>query len=196
MFTTDVPTYWIDLDRDEGKRWEEVISREMTVASGVVQEAGSQFERVPKLFRSVFARLYGIRDRAAQISTYMEMLRIEYLRDKPIARLSSGEVTRLALCRALLNRPRLLLLDEPTAFLDARSALEVKKILLDLQRTSRTTIVYTSHNLLEVEEMCGRVMILSHGRMIASGTPVEVTQAILQEERAEPALLEAFLRIG
>jgi len=145
---------------------------------------------------SVFARLYGIRDRAAQVSRYMKVFRIEYLRDKPVARLSSGEATRLALCRALLNRPRLLLLDEPTAFLDAPSALEVKKILLDLQRTSRTTIIYTSHNLLEVEEMCERVMILSRGRMIASGTPVEVTQTILQEERTEPALLEAFLRIG
>jgi hypothetical protein len=58
MFTTDVPAYLIDLDRDEGKRWEEVISREKTVASRVVQEASSQFERVPELLRWVFARLY------------------------------------------------------------------------------------------------------------------------------------------
>jgi hypothetical protein len=58
MFTTDVPTYLIDLDRDEGRRWEEVISREKTAASRVVQEAGSQFERVPELLRWVFARLY------------------------------------------------------------------------------------------------------------------------------------------
>jgi hypothetical protein len=58
MFTTDVPTYLIDLDRDEGRRWEEVISREKTAASRVVEEAGSQFERVPELLRWVFARLY------------------------------------------------------------------------------------------------------------------------------------------
>jgi hypothetical protein len=58
MFTTDVPAYLIDLDRDEGRRWGEVISREKTVASRVVQEAGSQFERVPELLRWVFARLY------------------------------------------------------------------------------------------------------------------------------------------
>jgi hypothetical protein len=58
MFTTDVRTYLIDLDRDEATRWEEVISHEKTVASRVIQEAGSQFERVPELLRWVFARLY------------------------------------------------------------------------------------------------------------------------------------------
>jgi hypothetical protein len=58
MFTADVPTYLLDLGRDEGKRWEEVISREKTAAGRVVQEAGSQFERVPELLRWVFARLY------------------------------------------------------------------------------------------------------------------------------------------
>src|SRR5262245_57331768 len=58
MFTTDVPTYWIDLGRDEATRWEEVISREKTAASRLVREAGSQFERVPELLRWVFARLY------------------------------------------------------------------------------------------------------------------------------------------
>ncbi|HXG13195.1 MAG TPA: hypothetical protein VNK04_25785 [Gemmataceae bacterium] len=58
MFTTDVPTYWIDLGRDEGKRWEEVISCEKSVAGRLVREAGSQLEWVPELLRWVFARLY------------------------------------------------------------------------------------------------------------------------------------------
>src|SRR5262245_51942621 len=58
MFTTDVPTYWIDLGRDEAKRWEEVITREKTAAGRLIQEASSQFERVPDLLRWVFARLY------------------------------------------------------------------------------------------------------------------------------------------
>src|SRR5262245_47442081 len=58
MFTTDVPTYWIDLGRDEAKRWEEVISREKAAAGRLIQEAGGQFARVPELLRWVFARLY------------------------------------------------------------------------------------------------------------------------------------------
>jgi ABC-2 type transport system ATP-binding protein len=145
---------------------------------------------------TIFARLYGVHDKSSQISKLLKMFEIENLRDKPVSRLSSGENTRLGLCKAMINNPRLLLLDEPTAFLDPQAALNVKGVLLDLQRISRTTIIYTSHNLADVEAMCQRLIFLSHGRMIAAGSPIEVTQEILREDRSEPALAEAFLRIA
>jgi ABC-2 type transport system ATP-binding protein len=59
-----------------------------------------------------------------------------------------------------------------------------------------TTILYTSHNMAEVEAMCGRIILLSHGRIIATGSPIEVTQTILKEERVQPALEEVFLHIA
>jgi ABC-2 type transport system ATP-binding protein len=95
-----------------------------------------------------------------------------------------------------LNNPELLLLDEPTAYLDIQAAVQVREILLDLQRSRGTTILYTSHNMHEVQRMCNRIVFLSRGSVIASGTPIEVTREILKEERAAPALDEVFIRIA
>ncbi len=144
----------------------------------------------------VFARIYNVRDPAAKIDDLLARFGIAHLKHKPIARLSSGETTRVGLCKAFLNDPELLLLDEPTAYLDLQAALQVRDILLDLQRTRRTTILYTSHNMLEVQRMCNRVIFLSHGSVIASGTPIEVTRKVLNEDRRAPALDEVFLRIA
>src|SRR5216684_1377455 len=82
------------------------------------------------------------------------------------------------------------LLDKPTAYLDPEIAWQVKNALLDAQREKGTTILYTSHNMDEVERMCKRIIFLHHGKVIASGSPIEITQAILEEEREEPALEE------
>ena len=110
--------------------------------------------------------------------------------------MSSGETTRVGLCKAFLNNPELLLLDEPTAYLDFQAALQVRDVLLDLQRSCGTTILYTSHNMHEVQRMCNRIIFLSHGRVIATGTPIEVTRNILKEDRDAPALDEVFIRIA
>ncbi|MFZ0676762.1 ATP-binding cassette domain-containing protein, partial [Candidatus Binatus sp.] len=109
--------------------------------------------------------------------------------------LSSGENTRVGLCKAFMNDPKLLLLDEPTAYLDPEIAWQVKNALLDAQREKGTTILYTSHNMDEVERMCKRIIFLHHGKIIAAGSPIEITQAILEEEREEPALEEVFMRV-
>ena len=144
----------------------------------------------------VFARMYGVAQPRRRIDELLEMFGITKLRDKPIARLSSGENTRVGLCKALMNDPELLLLDEPTAYLDPEIAADVKTILLRAQRERGMTILYTSHNMVEVEVMCSRLIFLHHGRVIADGSPISVTQAILKEERSEPALEEVFLRIA
>src|SRR5579863_9858106 len=144
---------------------------------------------------SVFARLYDIAEPRRRIGELLKLFGVEELRDKPIAKLSSGENTRVGLCKAMINNPRLLLLDEPTVYLDPEIAWQVKQVLLEAQREFGTTILYTSHNMLEVERMCNRIVFLHHGRVIAAGSPIEITRAILKEERSEPALEEVFLRV-
>jgi len=142
---------------------------------------------------AVFARLYNIRQRKQKIDELLDLLGIMELKHRPISRLSSGENTRVGLCKALMNDPELLLLDEPTAYLDPQAAFKVKEVLLELRRSRDITILYTSHNMAEVEELCDRIIFLRRGGIIASGTPIEVTQAILQEQREQPALAEAFM---
>jgi ABC-2 type transport system ATP-binding protein len=144
----------------------------------------------------VFAQLYNVRQPTVKIIELLERFGIDRLKNKPISRLSSGETTRVGLCKAFLNKPELLLLDEPTAYLDPQAGLQVREVLLDLQRTSGTTILYTSHNMSEVQRMCNRVVFLRQGRVIASGTPIELTRKILKEERDAPALDEVFIRIA
>jgi ABC-2 type transport system ATP-binding protein len=144
---------------------------------------------------TVFAKIYNVRDPATKIIELLERFGIARLKSKPISRLSSGETTRVGLCKAFLNNPELLLLDEPTAYLDPQAGLQVRDVLLDLQRTYGTTILYTSHNMAEVQRMCNRIIFLNRGRVIATGSPIELTRKILEEERDQPALDEVFIRI-
>ena len=144
----------------------------------------------------VFAKLYNVRSPSTKIFELLERFGIGRLSNKPVARLSSGETTRVGLCKAFLNDPELLLLDEPTAYLDPQAGMQVRDILLDLQRTSGTTVLYTSHNMPEVERMCNQIIFLRHGKVIASGTPIDLTRNILKEDRNKPALDEVFIRIA
>jgi|SRR5215475_8530299 len=145
---------------------------------------------------NVFARMYNVKDSRRRIDEMLERFSITELRNKPIARLSSGENTRVGMAKALLNDPRLLLLDEPTAYLDPEAAWQVKQVLLQAQRERGMTVLYTSHNMAEVEELCSRIVFLHRGRVLAMGSPIEITHAILEEEREEPALEEVFLRVA
>ena len=114
----------------------------------------------------VFAGIYNVRDPARKIDELLERFGIGRLKNKPISRLSSGETTRVGLCKAFLNNPELLLLDEPTAYLDFQAAIQVRDVLLELQRNYGTTILYTSHNMHEVQRMCDRIIFLSHGKVV------------------------------
>ncbi|HUA34128.1 MAG TPA: ABC transporter ATP-binding protein [Candidatus Binataceae bacterium] len=144
----------------------------------------------------VFAKIYGVANSEHKLAELLALFDIERLADKPLARLSSGENTRVGLCKALMNDPRLLLLDEPTAYLDPEISWKVKDVLIKMQRENGMTILYTSHNMSEVERMCDRVVFMHKGQVIASGSPIEVTRAILADEREEPALEEVFLRVA
>jgi len=144
----------------------------------------------------LFAQLYNVRDKKSKVTELLNIFEVEHLANKPVSRLSSGESTRIGLCKAFINDPKLILLDEPTAFLDPQVSLQVKRAVLDMQERCGTAVLYTSHNMDEVQEMCSRVYFLSKGRIAAHGSPIEVTKAILQEDRQEPALAEVFLRVA
>ena len=139
----------------------------------------------------VFAGLYGVKKPKEKIAELMEFFEISHLANKMTGGLSSGESTRLNLCKALLNDPDLLLLDEPTASLDPDIADKMRKKLITVQKDRGLTIIYTSHNMQDVHELCQRVLFLHKGKIIAEGHP----DAILQEFGSE-SLEDLFISIA
>jgi ABC-2 type transport system ATP-binding protein len=139
----------------------------------------------------VFARLYGVRDRRRRIAQLLDLFEIPEVAGTVTGKLSSGQVTRVNLCKAFLNDPEILFLDEPTASLDPDIAEKVRSALKRVQRERGVTIVYTSHNMREIELVCDRVIFLSRGRVVAEGTPREIL------ERADAESLEkVFITIA
>ncbi|MBS3089818.1 ABC transporter ATP-binding protein [Candidatus Pacearchaeota archaeon] len=123
---------------------------------------------------STFARLYGIRDLRKRVIEVTKQFEISDMIDKLTGTLSTGQLTRLNLAKALLNRPSLLLLDEPTASLDPDIADRIRKMLKKLQKETDLTILYTSHNMHEIEEICNNVIFMNHGIITDRGTPKEL----------------------
>ncbi len=130
----------------------------------------------------LFASLYGVAHPKRKIGELLELLEITQLADKPTGQLSAGESTRVNLAKALLNDPQLLLLDEPTASLDPDIADKVRKLVLRVQRERHPAILYTSHNMLDIEEVCGRVLFLHAGKILAHGTPDELAKHFDEED--------------
>lgn len=125
----------------------------------------------------VFAKLYGTRQASKKIDSLLELFEIGHLKERLTGALSSGEKTRVNLAKCLLNDPKLLLLDEPTASLDPEMADTVRGVLRRIQDETRVGILYTSHNMPEVEALCNRIYFIHEGRLIASGTPKDVLRS-------------------
>jgi ABC-2 type transport system ATP-binding protein len=140
---------------------------------------------------TVFGKLYGVPHLPRRIDEVLELLEISHLKKRVAGHLSAGESTRLNLCKALLNRPRLLLLDEPTASLDPDIADKVRKVVRRVCDEDGVTMLYTSHNMRDVEEVCDRVVFLHKGRILHEGTPHEIV-ARFQEKSLE----EVFIRVA
>jgi ABC-2 type transport system ATP-binding protein len=140
---------------------------------------------------SIYARLYGVERRAQLIERLAHDLQIEPLLDRPSGKLSSGQKTRVALAKALLNEPELLLLDEPTASLDPDSGDWVRGYLEDYRTRTGATILLASHNMAEVERLCSTVMMMKEGHIVDRGSPDEL---ILRYGRTD--LEEVFLQIA
>jgi ABC-2 type transport system ATP-binding protein len=139
----------------------------------------------------IFAKLYGVKDAWRRLDGLLNLMEIHHLRHAITGGLSSGEVSRVNLCKALLNRPELLLLDEPTASLDPDIADKVRKILRRVQQEDGVAILYTSHNMRDIEEICDRVLFLRAGHLMAEGTPAQVIEQFRTHN-----LEEVFIRIA
>jgi ABC-2 type transport system ATP-binding protein len=131
---------------------------------------------------TVFGRIYGVKNLPQRIDELLALFEIPHLKNRVTGHLSAGESTRLQLCKALLNRPRLLMLDEPTASLDPDIADKVRKILRNVQQESGIAILYTSHNMRDVEEVCDRVLFMHKGKVVTEGRPREVIERFKQTD--------------
>ena len=123
---------------------------------------------------NVYARLYGLRAPGDRIRELARDLDLEEFLRRPTGSLSAGQRTRVALAKALLNRPRLLLLDEPTASLDPDTGDVVRTYLEQYRKASGATILLASHNMAEVERLCDYVLMMRAGRIVDRGSPQQL----------------------
>ena len=139
----------------------------------------------------IYARLYGLPSRGERIARLAADLQIEPLLDRPAGKLSAGQKTRVALAKALLNEPELLLLDEPTASLDPDTGDWVRGYLEDYRDRTGATILLASHNMAEVERLCSEVLMMKQGQIVDRGSPDE-----LIDRYGRTNLEEVFLHIA
>ena len=139
----------------------------------------------------VFGNLYGVTDVEERIRDLAEQLDLVEFLDRPTGKLSAGQKTRVSLAKSLLNRPEILLLDEPTASLDPDTADWVRTHLENYRRARGATILLASHNMAEVERLCERVIMMKRGKIEDDDTP----QRLLDRYGRE-TLEEVFLDIA
>ena len=119
----------------------------------------------------IFGMIYGVPALSQRIKEVLRDFDLEHFADTKCGVLSSGEQTRASLAKAVLNRPRLLLLDEPTASIDPATARDIRTRIRALATEHDGGVLWTSHNMYEVAEVCDRVLFLSHGRVLLQGDP-------------------------
>ena len=139
----------------------------------------------------VVARLYGLPDVQRKIDDIVKKLEMGEFRHKVTRKLSSGQMTRLTLAKAFLTEPKILFLDEPTASLDPDIAHKIRALLKDEQRASGLSVLYTSHNMREMEEMSDRIIFLQKGNLVAEGTAAQIVARFGQTD-----LEDVFLKLA
>jgi len=138
----------------------------------------------------VFGLIYGVKNLSERIDLLLRQFDLWKFRDVKCGVLSSGEQTRACLVKALLNRPHLLLLDEPTASLDPAVSHDVRKKIREFAVQNGSGVLWTSHNMYEVEEVCDRVLFLSRGKILLEGDP-----KALPGEHGKETLEELFISL-
>lgn len=162
---------------------------------------GSSYIRLPWRMTveenlDVIARLYEVKNRKERIKKLLEAFEILEFKTRMMSALSAGQVMRVILAKAFINYPKVLLLDEPTASLDPDVAQKVRDFLAKEQKEYGTTILLTSHNMAEVEELSDRVIFLNQGKIFAEDTPEQLAKKIdisrvellIEERKREKAL--------
>ena len=139
----------------------------------------------------IFGMIYDVGGLPERIEALLQEFDLRKLRNTRCGVLSSGEQTRVALAKAFLNEPELLLLDEPTASLDPATAREIRAQIRRRVENGATGVLWTSHNMYEVEEVCNRVLFLSRGRILLEGDPKS-----LPREHGKETLEELFITVA
>jgi ABC-2 type transport system ATP-binding protein len=142
------------------------------------------------------ARLYGLPASVAKEKAVAILARLgvsESRLGRPLEQMSRGMQQKVAIARAILTSPTLLLLDEPTTGLDPRSKLDVQAFIEELRDSHDATIVLTTHDLAEAERLCDRIAILDRGRLVAEGTTDELKERVAREHGEPPTLESVFM---
>jgi len=143
------------------------------------------YNLTPKEGLTVFSLLYGVRDYKERVKFLLDEFDLAGLVNKKIGQLSSGEQMRLGIAKAFVNNPKLLLLDEPTASVDPPVARELRAKILKLMQESGGAVLWTSHNMREVETVSDRIIFLSRGQIVADDTPQNLKKRFGQEDLEE-----------
>ena len=139
----------------------------------------------------VTGKLYSLPDINRRIDDVLKKLEMEDIRQRLTRKLSSGQMTRLTLAKAVMTEPRILFLDEPTASLDPDIAHKIRAFLKEYRDVSGLSMLYTSHNMREMEEMSDRIIFLQRGKIIAQGTATNIVK-----QYGEDNLEQVFLKIA
>lgn len=144
----------------------------------------------------VYGMIYEVKNLNKRIDELLDIFEISDLKNKHIRELSFGQRARGNLVKAFLNHPKLLLLDEPMASMDPDVVDKGIALIKKIQKEEGITILYTSHNMWEIEEVASNVVFLNHGRIIAQGSPLELTKEVLKKEADEPNLRDVFIHLS
>ncbi len=139
----------------------------------------------------IYARLYGVKNIKIRAEEMIEGLNLQKFINKKTGELSSGQKNRVALAKSLINKPRLLFLDEPTASLDPDVGDFVREYIEKYKKNNELTILLASHNMKEVERLCNKVIMMKQGQIVDSGTCVELIRKHGREN-----LEDTFLKIA
>jgi ABC-2 type transport system ATP-binding protein len=144
------------------------------------------------------ARLYGMESRETRKQIFEILTRLGLEKStitSPMEEMSRGMQQKVAIARALLSKPKLLLLDEPTTGLDPRSKREVQTVVREMREKDNTTILLTTHDMAEAEALCDRIAIMSTGKVIALDTPAGLKKLVQWKDGKEPSLEDVFIEL-
>lgn len=175
------------LGMDLGKKRRAILQK-VNFSSAYIQLPGNLTVRENL---NVYGKLYGIRKTDRIIRRLLDCFDIGHTMHMRTGELSTGQITRLNLAKAFLNDPEVIFLDEPTASLDPEIAARVRQMLRQIQKERQISIVYTSHNMNEVDIMCDRILFMSRGRIILEGTPEDIKNRTMAA-----SLEEVFITIA
>ena len=140
---------------------------------------------------TVYAKLYGVSNLGERIQQVSQEFRLDELLDRKVRKLSSGQKTRVSLAKALINRPKFLLLDEPTASLDPDTTSWIRDFLRNYRDTNDATILFACHDMREVELLCDDVLLMKSGKLVEKGSPTTLLDKYDREN-----LEQVFLQLS